>query len=59
MLLQQLAMLGDSARDTLAPHTKTRGLQLTAHHINDLSFGESSALLDLLERGADPPTRSG
>lgn len=55
MLLEQLAMFGDSASDTLAPHAKTGGLELTAHYLNDLSFGQSSALLDLLERGAILP----
>ena len=58
MLLEQFAMFGDSACDTLAPHAKTGGLQLTTHHIDDLSFGESRALLDLLERGAILPRKA-
>lgn len=55
VLLEQLAMFGDSAAYSFAPHAKTGGLQLTAHYLNDLSFGESSALLDLLKRGAILP----
>ena len=52
MLLEQFAMFGDSAANTLAPHSKIRGLQLTTHHINNLFFRQSSALLDLFKRGA-------
>ena len=55
MLIEQLAMLSDSATNTFSPHAKTGWLQLSSHHLNDLSFGESSSLLDLLERGAILP----
>ncbi len=48
-------MFGDSSANTLAPHSKTRGLQFTTHQINNLFFGQTSALLDLFKRGAILP----
>lgn len=55
MLLEQFAMFGDSSANALAPHSKTRWRQLATHHINNLSFGLSRALLALFKRGAILP----
>ena len=45
-------MFRDPAANALAPKTKTGGLQLTRHHVDNLFFSESSPLFYLLKRGA-------
>ena len=55
MPFKQPAVFGDPPADTLAPHPKTGGLQLPTHDLDHLFFHETSALLDLLERGAILP----
>ena len=48
-------MFRDSAANTLPPKSKTGGLQLTRHHLDDLFFSESSPFFNLLKRGAILP----
>jgi hypothetical protein len=57
-LFKQPPVLGDPSAHTLPPHPETRGFELTAHHIDDLSFSKPGALLYLLEGGAILPSKS-
>ena len=42
-------MFGDSTADALAPTAEAGGFELTTHDVDDLTFDQAGALLDLFK----------